>query len=366
MTGEPGEILDETVALTVLSPDSHDPERADQDCCERVVINISGLRFETQLKTLSQFPATLLGNPRKRMRFFDPLRNEYFFDRNRPSFDAILYYYQSGGRLRRPINVPVDIFMDEIKFYELGEEVIENFRDEEGFIKEEERPLPENAFQRQVWLLFEYPESSGPARAIAMVSVMVILISIVIFCLETLPEFREEKLPDDRLALNGTARKTLQASMRELGLLIFFLLMGVILFSSAVYFAETDDPGSGFSSIPAAFWWAVVSMTTVGYGDMCPVTIGGKIVGSLCAIAGVLTIALPVPVIVSNFNYFYHRETEKEDDTEYTHVTCGRPLASFGELIKMAVNLTARKTQRSSFSGGVSEDDSGLFHNFSS
>uniref|UniRef100_A0A3B5AXL7 Ion transport domain-containing protein n=1 Tax=Stegastes partitus TaxID=144197 RepID=A0A3B5AXL7_9TELE len=65
-------------------------------------------------------------------------------------------------------------------------------------------------------------------------------------------------------------------------------------------------------------------MTTVGYGDMCPVTIGGKIVGSLCAIAGVLTIALPVPVIVSNFNYFYHRETEHEEQLQYTHVTCGQ------------------------------------------
>uniref|UniRef100_A0A8C2GI41 Ion transport domain-containing protein n=1 Tax=Cyprinus carpio TaxID=7962 RepID=A0A8C2GI41_CYPCA len=67
-------------------------------------------------------------------------------------------------------------------------------------------------------------------------------------------------------------------------------------------------------------------MTTVGYGDMYPVTIGGKIVGSMCAIAGVLTIALPVPVIVSNFNYFYHREHSEEEQVEYTHVTCGRPL----------------------------------------
>ncbi|KAJ1165183.1 hypothetical protein NDU88_005612 [Pleurodeles waltl] len=421
-------------------PEPRDPPSP--DCCERVVINISGLRFETQLRTLARFPRTLLGDPRRRVRFFDPLRNEYFFDRNRPSFDAILYYYQSGGRLRRPVNVPVDIFLEEVKFYELGERVLELFREDEGFIREEERPLPVGALQRQLWLLFEYPESSGPARGIAIVSVMIILISIVIFCLETLPEFREEAARlsgDPFLALNGTRAslirnspftdpffltetlcivwfsfellvrfaacpskpaffrnmmnvidivaiipyfitlgtelaeqqgggnngqqamslailrvirlvrvfrifklsrhskglqilgKTLQASMRELGLLIFFLFIGVILFSSAVYFAETDDPDSLFTSIPDAFWWAVVSMTTVGYGDMYPTTIGGKIVGSLCAIAGVLTIALPVPVIVSNFNYFYHREKEQEEQAQYTHVPCGRQSSPYRE-----------------------------------
>lgn len=101
---------------------------------------------------------------------------------------------------------------------------------------------------------------------------------------------------------------TLKASLRELALLIFFLFIGVILFSSAVYYAEADLERSYFKSIPDAFWWAVVTMTTVGYGDMRPIGVWGKIVGSLCAIAGVLTIALPVPVIVSNFNYFYHRE----------------------------------------------------------
>uniref|UniRef100_A0A8C8S466 Potassium voltage-gated channel subfamily A member 5 n=1 Tax=Pelusios castaneus TaxID=367368 RepID=A0A8C8S466_9SAUR len=403
---------------------------------QRVLINISGLRFETQLGTLSQFPDTLLGDPAKRMRYFDPLRNEYFFDRNRPSFDGILYFYQSGGRLRRPVNVSIDVFADEIRFYQLGQEAMERFREDEGFLREEEKPLPRSEFQRQVWLIFEYPESSGSARGIAIVSVLVILISIITFCLETLPEFRDERelqapLPPHGAAPNGTAGQappvqapsglsdpffiiettcviwftfellvrffacpskpefsrnimniidivaiipyfitlgtelaheqqqpgatssnnggqqqamslailrvirlvrvfrifklsrhskglqilgqTLKASMRELGLLIFFLFIGVILFSSAVYFAEADDPDSHFSSIPDAFWWAVVTMTTVGYGDMRPVTVGGKIVGSLCAIAGVLTIALPVPVIVSNFNYFYHRETDNEE-----------------------------------------------------
>ncbi|XP_036199719.1 potassium voltage-gated channel subfamily A member 3 isoform X1 [Myotis myotis] len=438
------------------------PAAGDQDCCgERVVINISGLRFETQLKTLCQFPETLLGDPKRRMRYFDPLRNEYFFDRNRPSFDAILYYYQSGGRIRRPVNVPIDIFSEEIRFYQLGEEAMEKFREDEGFLREEERPLPRRDFQRQVWLLFEYPESSGPARGIAIVSVLVILVSIVIFCLETLPEFRDERgyfapppaqeLPEG--AGNGTASgaaaagtssfsdpffvvetlciiwfsfellvrffacpskatfsrnimnlidivaiipyfitlgtelaerqgngqqamslailrvirlvrvfrifklsrhskglqilgQTLKASMRELGLLIFFLFIGVILFSSAVYFAEADDPTSRFSSIPDAFWWAVVTMTTVGYGDMHPVTIGGKIVGSLCAIAGVLTIALPVPVIVSNFNYFYHRETEGEEQAQYMHVgSCQHLSASAEELRKTRSNSTLSKSE---------------------
>lgn len=157
---------------------------------ERVTINVSGLRFETHLSTLNQFPFSLLGDSSRRTKYYDPIKNEYFFDRNRPSFDAILHFYQSGGRLRRPINVPLDVFVEEIKFFDLGEDVLSRFREDEGFIKEEEKPLPENNRQRKLWLLFEYPESSLLARVIALASVTVILVSIVIFCVETLPIFK--------------------------------------------------------------------------------------------------------------------------------------------------------------------------------
>lgn len=160
---------------------------------ERLAINVSGMRYETQLRTLAQFPDSLLGDPNRRIRYFDPLRNELFLDRNRNCFDAILYFYQSGGRLRRPANVPLDVFLDELRFYELGEEIMERFKEDEGFPKEEVPALPENEMQRKVWMLFEHPESSSGARIIAIISVMVIVVSIAIFCLETLPDFRNEK-----------------------------------------------------------------------------------------------------------------------------------------------------------------------------
>lgn len=72
-----------------------------------------------------------------------------------------------------------------------------------------------------------------------------------------------------------------------------------------------------------------------------PVGVWGKIVGSLCAIAGVLTIALPVPVIVSNFNYFYHRETDQEEmqSQNFNHVqSCPYLPGHLGELVAPAID----------------------------
>lgn len=101
--------------------------------------------------------------------------------------------------------------------------------------------------------------------------------------------------------------QTFRASAKELLLLVFFLGLGIVIFASLVYYAERiqTNPKNDFKSIPLGLWWALVTMTTVGYGDMVPKTYVGMFVGALCALAGVLTIALPVPVIVSNFAMYY-------------------------------------------------------------
>ncbi|CAM2107470.1 unnamed protein product [Caretta caretta] len=114
---------------------------------------------------------------------------------------------------------------------------------------------------------------------------------------------------------------TLRASTNEFLLLIIFLALGVLIFATMIYYAErigakpSDPSGSGhthFKNIPIGFWWAVVTMTTLGYGDMYPKTWSGMLVGALCALAGVLTIAMPVPVIVNNFGMYYSLAMAKQ------------------------------------------------------
>jgi len=55
---------------------------------------------------------------------------------------AVLYYYQSGGRLRRPFEVPEDVFLEELEFYQLGDNVILDYKEKEGFIMEKKMLLP--------------------------------------------------------------------------------------------------------------------------------------------------------------------------------------------------------------------------------
>ncbi|XP_064823338.1 potassium voltage-gated channel subfamily D member 3-like [Oncorhynchus masou masou] len=100
---------------------------------------------------------------------------------------------------------------------------------------------------------------------------------------------------------------TLKSCASELGFLLFSLTMAIIIFATVMFYAEKGSSSTKFTSIPASFWYTIVTMTTLGYGDMVPKTIAGKIFGSICSLSGVLVIALPVPVIVSNFSRIYHQ-----------------------------------------------------------
>ena len=109
---------------------------------------------------------------------------------------------------------------------------------------------------------------------------------------------------------------TLKASIKELTMIFFTMCFSIIIFSSAMFYAELDHNDKAkehgeettFVSIPDAFWYSLVTMTTVGYGDYFPLTVQGRVVGGLCAISGVLVVAMVVPVIVANFDFYYKRD----------------------------------------------------------
>ena len=350
----------------------------------KILINVSGARYQTYEETLNRYPETLLGCKERRDKFYDQESDELFFDRNRICFESILAYYQTYGVLIRPPMIPEQVFVNDIEFFGLGEDALfqagveksDNEQADEGWKKS----MPKNRLQRKIWELFEYPETSNTAKVVAIVSVSVIIISIVLFCVETLPQFQHQApngtkiTPEEKgnrtresssenfdlkkafflaeavciswfsfeylirflcspnkwkffisvlnvidlvsilpffitLSVQGESSEsvsslailrcirlvrvfrifklsrysrglqilgqTFKASVRELGLLLFFLCVGIILFSSAVYYAELGNvENNEFESIPHSFWWAIITMTTVGYGDMAPNTLG--------------------------------------------------------------------------------------------
>lgn len=352
-----------------------------------IIINVSGKIFETYVKTLQRFPNTLLGDPTRLLQFYNHVTGEYFFDRHRKAFNGILYFYQSNGLVEKPLGVSEGLFTQEALFFGLSHAALQY---EESVASDDgEFVLPSNPYLCKIWVAFEHPTSSLAARILAVISIIIVLVSIVVFCVESIPDVNPEK-PEGkhmyktwmiinsicnawftieyvlrlisspakilflRSSINiidlisilpfyisilvgpGDGRggglkvlkvirifrvtkifkltrhsrglyvlaKSIKSSQHEISMLVLFMAIGIILFSSAMFYAESAQ-NEKFKSIPACFWWAVVTMTTVGYGDLYPTTVLGKFIGAICAVSGVLVIALPVPVFVSNFEHCY-------------------------------------------------------------
>ena len=99
--------------------------------------------------------------------------------------------------------------------------------------------------------------------------------------------------------------RALWESRRELGLLVVLVTMSSALFGYLIFVLEIAEMETHFRSIPDGFWWGVITLTTVGYGDMFPQTPAGRVVGVICAVVGILVVALPVPIISGNFTKIY-------------------------------------------------------------
>ncbi|XP_019364802.1 PREDICTED: potassium voltage-gated channel subfamily D member 2 isoform X1 [Gavialis gangeticus] len=373
-----------------------------------IVLNVSGIQFQTWLDTLERYPDTLLGSSERDF-FYHPETQQYFFDRDPDIFRHILNFYRTG-KLHYPRQECISAYDEELAFFGIIPEIIgdccyeeykdrrrenaERLQDDADQDHAAENSLPSMTARQRMWRAFENPHTSTLALVFYYVTGFFIAVSVIANVVETVPcglsPGRIKELPcgeryavaffcldtacvmiftveyllrlvaapsrykfvrsvmsiidvvaimpyyiglvmTDNEDVSGafvTLRVfrvfrifkfsrhsqglrilgyTLKSCASELGFLLFSLTMAIIIFATVMFYAEKGSSASKFTSIPAAFWYTIVTMTTLGYGDMVPKTIVGKIFGSICSLSGVLVIALPVPVIVSNFSRIYHQ-----------------------------------------------------------
>lgn len=109
----------------------------------------------------------------------------------------------------------------------------------------------------------------------------------------------------------------------ELLLVLVSLLILLLVSSTLMYDVEHDAQPDKFSSIPAAMWWGLVTLATVGYGDVYPVTPAGKLIGSLVVMIGIGLFALPAGILASGFSEAFQRRRENH---EMICPHCGEPI----------------------------------------
>ena len=108
-----------------------------------------------------------------------------------------------------------------------------------------------------------------------------------------------------RLARYVKSLTTISTAIKNTGpdivISLAMILVMLVISASIIFYAEHEAQPEVFSSIPASMWWAVATLTTVGYGDIYPITAVGKIMASVIALLGIATIAVPTGIITSSF-----------------------------------------------------------------
>ena len=127
--------------------------------------------------------------------------------------------------------------------------------------------------------------------------------------------------------------KALKSSKRKIFIFLFVVMNIVIVLGSVMYLIEGE--ANGFTSIPRSIYWAIVTITTVGYGDISPQTELGQTLASLAMIIGYATIAIPAGIVSAEYTSMTHKfntlvchgcgDENHEDDAKFCKV-CGTDL----------------------------------------
>ncbi|KAI5625743.1 potassium voltage-gated channel subfamily D member 1, partial [Silurus asotus] len=334
---------------------------------EILIVNVSGLRFQTWKNTLDRYPDTLLGSSEKEF-FYNEDTQEYFFDRDPEMFRHILNFYRTG-KLHYPRQECIQAFDEELAFYGIVSDIIgdccmEEYRDrkkenQERLAEDTEAemttdlPLPPNSTSRErLWRAFENPHTSTMALVFYYVTGFFIAVSVIanvvetvpcrapkgslkdlpcgekytmaFFCMDTacvliftfeylmrlfaapsrckfmrsvmsvidvvaiMPYYIGLVMPENedvsgafvtlrvfrvfrifKFSRHSQGLRilgyTLKSCASELGFLLFSLTMAIIIFATVMFYAEKGTKETNFTSIPASFWYTIVTMTTLGF-----------------------------------------------------------------------------------------------------
>ncbi|HYF70372.1 MAG TPA: ion transporter [Ohtaekwangia sp.] len=118
-------------------------------------------------------------------------------------------------------------------------------------------------------------------------------------------------------------KRVLRDRKEQLVLSFIFILFVLVIISFVMFYAEHDAQPEKFSSIPATMWWGIATLTTVGYGDIVPITTLGRFLGGVFAIAGVGLLALPAGILSSGFFEMLHQK-QSSISTKCPH--CGKEI----------------------------------------
>lgn len=173
--------------------------------------------------------------------------------------------------------------------------------------------------ENPVFAKYRFPRLRYVFTAIAIIDIAAILPAFFVFggassvVLRFFRVFRMIRLA--KLGRTSRAWKTIREAISErryeFGLVLGLVAVAVLISGSLLYWAEADAQPDKFGSIPRALWWAIVTLTTIGYGDAYPITPLGKVMAAVIALTGVMLIALPTGLFAASFTEGIQRHRDR-------------------------------------------------------